>query len=390
MDYTKLISNGARDMRPSGIRKFFDIAAEMDDVITLGVGEPDFNTPWQIRQAGIKSLEDGHTFYTSNSGMMELRSGISAYMDRRFGLKYDPAGEVVVTVGGSEAIDAAIRALVNPGDEVLIPEPSFVCYHPITTLTGGVPVPIPLKNENKFRLTPEELRAAITPKTKLLVFPYPCNPTGGVMRREHMEPIAEILRQTNITVLSDEIYSELTYGDVPHVSIASLPGMAERTVVVNGFSKSYAMTGWRLGYACGPRPLMEVINRIHQAAIMCAPTTAQYAAIVAIRECDDEIAMMRDEYDQRRRFLMRRFAELELPCFEPEGAFYVFPDIRSTGLTSGEFCERLIKEQKVAMVPGDAFGDSGEGFVRISYAYSLDHISEALDRTGVFLKQVRG
>ncbi|MDL2294109.1 aminotransferase class I/II-fold pyridoxal phosphate-dependent enzyme [Ruminococcaceae bacterium OttesenSCG-928-D13] len=389
MDYSKLISNGARDMRPSGIRKFFDIAAEMDDVITLGVGEPDFDTPLPIRKAGIKSLEEGRTFYTSNAGMIELRQEIAGYM-KKFELNYDPAGEIVITVGGSEAIDATLRALVNPGDEVLIPEPSFVCYHPITTLIGGVPVPIPLKNENGFRLTPEELKAAITPKTKVLVFPYPCNPTGGVMRREHLEPIAEILRDTNITVLSDEIYAELTYGGTPHVSIASLPGMAERTVVVNGFSKTYAMTGWRLGYACGPREVMTAVNRIHQAAIMCAPTMAQYAAIVALRDCDDEVAAMRAEYDRRRKFLMQRFKELELPCFEPEGAFYVFPDIRSTGLDSGTFCERLLMEHKVAMVPGTAFGDSGEGFVRISYAYSLEHLTEAMNRTAEFLAKVRG
>ncbi|MDL2327078.1 aminotransferase class I/II-fold pyridoxal phosphate-dependent enzyme [Ruminococcaceae bacterium OttesenSCG-928-A11] len=389
MEYSKLISKGAREMRPSGIRKFFDIAAEMDDVITLGVGEPDFDTPWVVRQAGIKSLEEGRTFYTSNAGMIELRQEIAGYM-KKFSLDYDPAGEIVITVGGSEAIDAALRALVDPGDEVLIPEPSFVCYHPITTLVGGVPVPIPLKNEDGFRLTPEALKAAITPKTKVLVFPYPCNPTGGVMRREHLEPIAEILRDTGITVLSDEIYAELTYGGVPHVSIASLPGMAERTVVVNGFSKTYAMTGWRLGYACGPRDLMAAVNRIHQSAIMCAPTMAQYAAIVALRDCDADVAAMREEYDRRRKFLMGKFKELELPCFEPEGAFYVFPDIRSTGLDSGTFCERLLMEHRVAMVPGTAFGDSGEGFVRISYAYSLEHLSEAMDRLAEFLKKVRG
>lgn len=390
MNYEKLISPGARDMRPSGIRKFFDIAAEMEDCITLGVGEPDFKTPWQIRQAGIKSLERGHTFYTSNSGMMELRQEIANYMQRRFSLKYDPADEVLVTVGGSEAIDACIRALVAPGDEVLIPEPSFVCYHPITTLCGGVPVPIPLKNENKFRLTAAELKAAITPRTKVLVFPFPCNPTGAVMRKEDIEEIAEVLRGTDITVLSDEIYAELTYGGVPHVSIASLPGMAERTVVVNGFSKAYAMTGWRLGYACGPKPLISVMNRIHQAAIMCAPTASQYAAIVAMRDCDDEIIKMRDEYDMRRRFVMQRFEELDIPCFEPEGAFYVFPDIRSSGMGSEEFCESLLREAKVAMVPGTAFGESGEGFVRISYAYSLEHLTEALVRTGEFMKKCRG
>ena len=375
-------------MRPSGIRKFFDIAAEMEDCITLGVGEPDFKTPWNIRQAGIKSLERGRTFYTSNSGLLELREEISRYLERRFALKYTEK-QTLITVGGSEAIDACIRALVNPGDEVIIPEPSFVCYHPITTLTGGIPVPIPLKNENKFRLTAEDLKAAITPRTKVLIFPFPCNPTGAVMRRKDLEEIAEVLRGTDIIVLSDEIYAELTYGDEQHVSIASLPGMAERTVLIGGFSKTYAMTGWRLGYACGPTPIIEVMNRIHQAAIMCAPTTSQYAAIVALKECDDDVAYMRGEYDQRRKFLMRRFEELQLPCFEPEGAFYVFPDIRGTGLTSGEFCERLLMEHKVAMVPGTAFGDSGEGFLRISYAYSLDHLSEAMVRTGHFLDTLR-
>lgn len=389
MDYEKLISPGAANMRPSGIRKFFDIAAEMDDVITLGVGEPDFDTPWQIRQAGIKSLEAGHTFYTSNSGMASLREEICTYMDRRFGLGYSPATECLVTVGGSEAIDAAIRALVAPGEEVLIPEPSFVCYHPITTLCGGVPVPIPLKNENNFKLTAEELRAAITPKTKLLVFPFPCNPTGAVMRREDIEPIVEVLRGTDIMVLSDEIYAELTYGDTPHVSIAAFPGMQERTIIVNGFSKTYAMTGWRLGWANGPAPLISVMNRIHQAAIMCAPTTSQYAAITALRDCDEEIATMREEYDIRRRYLMRKFQELGLPCFTPEGAFYVFPDIRSSGLSSEELCERLLMERKVAMVPGTAFGESGEGFVRISYAYSLKHLNTALERLSVFLDTLR-
>ncbi len=388
IDYAKLISPGAKNMRPSGIRRFFDIAAEMDDVITLGVGEPDFKTPWSIRQAGIRSLEQGHTFYTSNAGMLELRREISHYLARRFSLHYAPQEEIFVTVGGSEAIDACIRALISPGDEVLIPEPSFVCYHPLTTLAGGTPVPIPLKNEDHFRLTAQQLKAAITPRTKLLIFPFPCNPTGAVMRREHMEEIAEVLRGTDIMVLSDEIYAELTYGGAQHVSFATLPGMAERTIVVNGFSKAYAMTGWRLGYACGPAPLIAVMNTIHQAAIMCAPTTSQYAAIVAVRDCDKEIFAMRDEYDMRRRFLMQKFHEIGLPCFEPEGAFYVFPDIRGSGLSSEDFCERLLLETKVAMVPGTAFGDSGEGFVRISYAYSLEHLSEAMDRTAAFLRRL--
>ena len=389
MDYSKLLSPLAQSMRPSGIRKFFDIAAEMDDVITLGVGEPDFNTPWNIRQAGIRSLEEGHTFYTSNSGMRDLRVQISRYMERRFALSYNPDNQVLVTVGGSEAIDDCIRALVSPGDEVLIPEPSFVCYHPLTTLIGATPVPIPLKNENEFRLTAEELKAAITPRTKLLIFPFPCNPTGAVMRKEHLEEIAEVLRGTNITVLSDEIYAELTYKGKDHVSIASLPGMEERTVVVSGFSKAFAMTGWRLGYACGPKPVIELMNKIHQSAIMCAPTTSQYAAIVAMRDCDSEVVKMRDEYDLRRRFLMEKFKELGLPCFEPEGAFYVFPDIRVSGLSSGEFCERLLMEGRVAMVPGTAFGESGEGFVRISYAYSLEHLAEAMERTGKFLERLQ-
>lgn len=389
MDYNKLIAQGAKNMRPSGIRKFFDIAAEMEDVITLGVGEPDFDTPWAIRSAGIKSLEAGHTFYTSNSGMASLRQEIAAYMQRRFGLKYSPNSQTLVTVGGSEAIDATIRALVCPGQEVLIPEPSFVCYHPITTLCGGVPVPIALKSSNNFKLTAQELRRAITPKTKVLVFPYPCNPTGGVMRKEDIEPIVEVLKDTDITVLSDEIYAELTYGSTPHVSIASFPGMQKRTVVVNGFSKTYAMTGWRLGWANGPKELIDVMTRIHQAAIMCAPTTSQYAAITALRGCDAEVAMMREEYDTRRRFLMRKFKEMDIPCFEPEGAFYVFPDIRQSGLGSDEFCERLLREEKVAMVPGTAFGESGQGFVRISYAYSLEHISTALERLGNFMKKCK-
>ena len=387
IDYDKLISGQAASMRPSGIRKFFDIAAEMKDCITLGVGEPDFKTPWAIREAGIRSLEKGRTFYTSNSGISQLRVAVADYMQRRFSLCYSPDDEVYITVGGSEAIDGCIRALVSPGDEVLIPEPSFVCYHPLTTLAGGVPVPIPLRTEDEFRLTAAQLKAAITPRTKLLVFPYPCNPTGAVMRKEHMEEIAEVLRGTDIIVLSDEIYAELTYGEERHVSIASLPGMAERTVVVNGFSKTYAMTGWRLGYACGPAPIIGAMVKIHQAAIMCAPTTSQYAAIVALRDCDEEVDMMRSEYDMRRRFLMSRFAEMGLPCFTPQGAFYVFPDIRATGLSSEAFCEKLLYEAKVAVVPGTAFGESGEGFVRISYAYSLEHLTEAVSRIDAFIRK---
>ncbi len=389
IEYDSLISKAAAEMRPSGIRKFFDIAAEMKDCISLGVGEPDFKTPWAIRDAGIHSLQQGHTWYTSNSGLMELRTEICTYLSRRFGLQYSEK-ETLVTVGGSEAIDMAIRALVNPGDEVLIPEPSFVCYHPITTLTGGVPVPIPLKAENGFKLTADELRRAITPKTKLLVFPFPCNPTGAVMRREEMEPLAEVLRGTDIIVLSDEIYAELTYGPQRHFSISALPGMRERTVVVNGFSKAHAMTGWRLGYACGPEPIIKVMTKIHQSAIMCAPTTSQYAAVVALRSCDSDIESMRDEYDMRRRYLVQALNGMDLTCFEPQGAFYVFPSIQKSGLSSDEFCKKLLYSQKVAVVPGTAFGDSGEGFVRISYSYSLKHLTEALRRIRHFLDEECG
>lgn len=389
MQYDSLISKAAAEMRPSGIRKFFDIAAEMKDCISLGVGEPDFKTPWTIRDAGIRSLQKGHTWYTSNSGLAELRSEICTYLDRRFGLRYEPK-QTLVTVGGSEAIDMCIRALVNPGDEVLIPEPSFVCYHPITTLTGGVAVPIPLKAENGFKLTADELRRAITPKTKLLIFPFPCNPTGAVMRREDMEPLAEVLRGTEILVLSDEIYAELTYGPERHVSIASLPGMAERTVVVNGFSKAHAMTGWRLGYACGPEPIIRVMTKIHQAAIMCAPTTSQYAAVAALHSCDSDIEAMRDEYDMRRRYLVQALNGMGLTCFEPQGAFYVFPSVQKSGLSSDEFCKRLLYSKKVAVVPGPAFGDSGEGFVRISYSYSIKHLTEAMRRIRQFLDEECG
>ncbi len=386
MDYQSLLSQRAAGMRPSGIRKFFDIAAEMKDCITLGVGEPDFETPGAIRDAGIQSLQDGQTFYTSNTGMMELREEICHYLQRRFSLSYNAKTQTLVTVGGSEGIDLCIRALVNPGDEVIIPEPCFVSYHPITTLTGGVPVSIPLKNENRFKLTAEELKNAITPKTKLLIFPFPSNPTGGVMRKEELEEIAEVLRGTDIIVLSDEIYAELTYGEQEHVSIAQIPGMYERTLLINGFSKSYAMTGWRLGYVCGPEHLIAAMNIIHQAAIMCAPTMSQYAAIVALREGQNDVTRMRDEYNRRRLFLMKKLEELNLPCFEPEGAFYIFPDIRGTGLSSGEFCERLLMEYKVAVVPGTAFGECGEGFIRISYAYSQEHLEVAFERIARFLQ----
>lgn len=386
MDYSRLLSRKAQEMRPSGIRKFFDIAAEMEDCISLGVGEPDFKTPWAIREAGITSLERGRTRYTSNSGLKELRAEACRYLQRRMDLHYTP-DQVLITVGGSEAIDLCIRALIEPGDEVILPEPCYVSYQPITTLTGGVPVSIPLKPENGFRLTADELRAAITPRTKLLVLPFPCNPTGAVLRKEHLEELAEVLRDTDITVLSDEIYAELTYGYDRHVSIASIPGMAERTLLVNGFSKAYAMTGWRLGFACGPKPLIDIMVKIHQSCIMCAPTTSQYAAVVALRDCDEQIEEMRTQYDMRRRYLVKAFNEMGLTCFEPEGAFYVFPSIAVTGLSSEEFCQQLLYTQRVAVVPGTAFGDSGEGFVRVSYAYSVEHLQEAVRRIREFLKQ---
>ena len=389
MEYDSLIARAAAEMRPSGIRKFFDIAAEMKDCISLGVGEPDFKTPWTIREAGIDSLQKGHTWYTSNAGLAELRKEICTYLKRRFDMDYEPA-ETLVTVGGSEAIDMCIRALVNPGDEVLIPEPCFVCYNPITTLTGGVAVPIPLKAENGFKLTADELRRAITPKTKLLVFPFPCNPTGAVMRREDMEPLAEVLRETNVMVLSDEIYAELTYGHERHVSISTLPGMRERTIVVNGFSKAHAMTGWRLGYACGPQPVIKVMTKIHQSAIMCAPTTSQYAAVTALRSCDSDIESMRDEYDMRRRYLVQALNGMGLTCFEPQGAFYVFPCLKKSGLSSDDFCKKLLYSKKVAVIPGPAFGECGEGFVRISYSYSIKHLTEAMRRIRQFLDEECG
>lgn len=387
MDYAKLISVGARAMRPSGIRKFFDIAAQIEGCISLGVGEPDFKTPWTVRDAGIRSLEKGRTFYTANAGLAELRAEICAYLARRMGLSYEPA-ETLVTVGGSEAIDLCVRALVNPGDEVVIPEPCFVCYDPITTLTGGVPVPVALREEDGFRLTADALAAAITPKTKLLIFPFPANPTGAVMPREALEKIAAVLRGTDIIVLADEIYAELTYGG-RHTSIASLPGMKERTVLVSGFSKTYAMTGWRLGYACGPREIIGVMTKVHQSAVMCAPTTSQYAAVTALRRCDADIEAMRAEYDMRRRMLVSRLNGMGLACFEPRGAFYAFPSIQSTGLSSEAFCERLLRSQKVAVVPGSAFGAAGEGHVRISYSYSVSHLDEALRRIEVFLREIR-
>ena len=385
MNYDSILAPAAKEMRPSGIRRFFDMAAEMPHCISLGVGEPDFKTPWAVRDAGIRSLEQGRTKYTANAGLMQLRQEICRYLSRRFELDYQP-NEVVVTVGGSEAIDLCIRALVQPGDEVIIPEPCFVCYEPITQLTGGVPVHIATKAEDDFRLTADQLKAAITPKTKLLVLPFPNNPTGGVMSAADLEAIAEVLRGTDIMVLSDEIYSELTYGLDRHVSIASLPGMRERTIVVNGFSKSYAMTGWRLGYAVGPQPIIKVMTKIHQSCIMSAPTTSQYAAITALRQCDDAIETMRDEYNRRRRYVVKALNEMGLTCFEPRGAFYVFPSIQISGLSSEEFCERLLHEKEIAIVPGNAFGSSGEGFARISYAYSVEHLETAMRRIRAFLQ----
>ena len=373
---------------PSGIRKFFDIVSEMPDAISLGVGEPDFDTPWHIREEGIYSLEKGRTFYTSNSGLKELREEIVRYLERRIHVSYDPLREVLITVGGSEGIDAAFRAMLNPGDEVLIPQPSYVSYEPCAVLADGVPVIIELKEENEFRLTKEELLAAITDKTKILVLPFPNNPTGAIMEKEDLEAIAEVCIEKDIFVLSDEIYSELSYkGD--HVSIASLPGMRERTILINGFSKAYAMTGWRLGYACGPADIIAQMTKIHQYAIMCAPTTSQYAAVEALRNGDEDVAMMRESYDQRRRFLMNTFQEMGLSCFEPYGAFYTFPSIKEFGMSSDEFATRFLEEEKVAVVPGTAFGACGEGFLRISYAYSLEQLKEALGRLSHFVARLR-
>jgi aminotransferase len=387
MDYDRILNpTVTRDIKPSGIRRFFDIAATMDDVISLGVGEPDFPTPWHIRRAGIKSLENSKTRYTSNAGLMELREEICKYIARRYSVNYDPKTEVLVTVGGSEGIDGAIRALVAPGDEVIIPQPSFVCYEPIVRLAGGIPVIVELKAENDFRLTANELRAAISDKTKALVFPFPSNPTGAIMEREDLESIAEVLRDTNICVISDEIYSELTYGDRRHVSIASIDGMRERTVLINGFSKSYSMTGWRMGYACAPAPIISQMTKIHQFAIMSAPTTSQYAAVDALKNGDDDVERMVAEYDMRRRLVVNGFNKIGMPCFEPKGAFYCFPSIKKTGMTSEEFCEKLLMSKKVAVVPGSAFGQCGEGFVRVSYCYSTEHIKEALSRIEEFLK----
>ncbi len=384
-DYSKILSKNIQEIKPSGIRKFFDLLNGMSDVVALTVGEPDFVTPWHIRVAGIESLEKGKTYYTSNAGLVSLREEIAAYLNRRFDLTYDPAREVVVTVGGSEAIDLTMRALIEPGDEVIIPQPAFVCYGPICEMAHGVPVYIPTKEENQFKLTAEELRAAITPKTKLLVLPFPNNPTGAVMNRADLESIAEVLRDTDIMVLSDEIYGELTYGS-NHVSPAAIPGMWERTILASGFSKTYAMTGWRMGYLTAPAPLAAEMLKIHQYAIMCAPTTSQFAAVEALRNGDDDIERMRSEYNRRRRYLVNGLRSLGIDCFDPEGSFYVFPNISRFGLTSEQFCETLLYDYKLALVPGTAFGECGEGFVRISYAYSVEHISQALDRLEKFIK----
>ncbi len=389
MNYETLMNRTLQDLKPSGIRKFFDIAAEMEEVISLSVGEPDFSTPWHIRQEGIRTLEKGKTWYSANAGMIELRQAIADHIRQESGVSYDPKSEILVTVGGSEAIDLTFRALVAPGDEVLIPEPSFVCYDPLTRMAGGVPVPLVTRAEEQFRLTPEALQAAITPRTKLLVLPFPNNPTGAIMPREELEKIAAVLRDTDIMVLSDEIYGVLTYGR-EHTSITQIEGMQERTILVNGFSKAYAMTGWRLGYACGPAPVMKMLTKLHQFGIMCAPTTAQYAAIEAMRNGAEDVVTMRREYDMRRRFIVDGLRKLGLDCFEPEGAFYVFPSIQSTGLTSDEFCRRLLEEKHVAVVPGNAFGACGEGYVRISYCYSLRHITEALRRMDAFLQELKG
>ena len=390
INYDNILNNKVKEVKPSGIRKFFDIAEQMEDVISLGVGEPDFQTPWQIRQAGIRSLESGRTKYNSNWGLIQLRNEIARYVKRKYNLNYNPEHEILVTVGGSEAIDMCVRAVVEPGDEVIIPQPSYVCYEPAVALCGGVPVIIETKAENEFKLTKEELLANLSSKTKAVILPYPCNPTGAIMEKADLEALAEVLRERDIVVISDEIYAELTFGETKHVSIASIEGMAERTLVVNGFSKTFSMTGWRLGYACGPKPLMEQIVKIHQYMIMCAPTTSQYAAVEALRNCDNAVEEMLEEYDVRRRLIVNGFNKLGLTCREPKGAFYAFPSIQSTGMTSDEFCEKLLTSKHVALVPGTAFGASGEGFVRASYCYSHNHLKEALKRIGEFLDELPG
>lgn len=386
IDYSRVLNHKVSEIKPSGIRKFFDIAATMENVISLGVGEPDFNTPWVVRKAGITSLERGKTKYTSNRGLISLREEISSYVCSKTGVEYSPETQVLVSVGGSEAIDVAVRALVSDGDEVIIPQPSYVCYEPITLLAGGVPKIIETKAENDFKVTAEELKSAITPKTKALILPYPCNPTGAVMERADLEEIAKVLRGTDIMVISDEIYSELTFTKSGHTSIASISDMRERTILVSGFSKAFSMTGWRLGYACGPEEIITQMTKIHQFSIMCAPTMAQYAAIEALRSCDDAVNDMKAEYDRRRKLMVAGFNRMGLTCREPKGAFYTFPSIKSTGLSSDEFCERLLKSEHVAVVPGTAFGLGGEGFIRASYCYSTEHIIEALQRIERFIK----
>ena len=388
IDYGKMLSKTVCDIKPSGIRKFFDILSEMDDVISLTVGQPDFITPWHIRESAIESLEKGKTYYTSNAGMTELRTEISKYMKRKFNLEYCPKDEVVVTVGGSEAIDIAMRTILEPGDEVILPVPSFVCYEPIAKMIGAKVVHIDTKLENKFKVTPEEIKAVITPKTKMLILPFPNNPTGAILTRDELKAIAEVIKDTNICVLSDEIYAELTYGK-RHTSIAEIDGMHERTIIASGFSKAYAMTGWRLGYICAPKTLCAEMLKLHQYAIMCAPTMSQFAAIEALKNGDEDIDMMRAEYNRRRVFILEGLRKIGIECFEPEGAFYIYPNIAPFGLTSDEFCERLLYEQKCAIVPGTAFGDSGEGFARISYAYSVKHLSEALTKIEAFIKSLK-
>lgn len=389
INYEDILINKVQNIAPSGIRKFFDIVGTMEDAISLGVGEPDFATPWAIREAGIYSLEKGRTYYTANAGLMELREEICKYTKRKYNVEYNPKNEVLVTVGGSEAIDLMIRCLIEKGDEVLIPEPCFVCYKPCTELAGGTPVTIKTKEENQFRLMPDELKEAITDKTKLLILPYPNNPTGGVMSKTDLEAIADILKDTDIMVLSDEIYGELIYSDEGHTTFSAISGMKERTVVVNGFSKAFAMTGWRLGYALGPAPIISQMTKVHQYGIMSSPTTSQFAAIEAMKSCDDDVEEMRKEYNYRRRFIVDGFRKMGLSCFEPLGAFYVFPSIQSTGMKSEEFCEKLLMEEKVAVVPGNAFGESGEGFIRCSYAYSIEQIEEALKRIERFLNKIK-
>lgn len=381
------LSGKVKQIKPSGIRKFFDIVSEMDDAISLGVGEPDFDTPWHIREEGIYSLEKGRTFYTSNSGLKGLKEEVSKYLDRRFGLKYEPSGEIMITVGGSEAIDGALRAMLDEGDEVILPQPSYVSYEPCIVLADGVPVIVELKEENGFKLTRQQLEEVVTEKTKILIMPFPNNPTGAIMTEEELKPIVDFVIEHDLFVISDEIYSELTYSGT-HASIGAFPGMKERTIVINGFSKSYAMTGWRLGYACGPKVILDQILKIHQFAIMCAPTTSQYAAIEALRHGDADVEKMRNEYDRRRRFLLNAFQEMGIECFEPFGAFYMFPSIKKFGMSSDEFATRLLKEEKIAVVPGTAFGDCGEGFLRISYAYSIEDLKAALERIESFIKKL--